>query len=95
MNMNVKKAVNRMNNFKFDNDLTRVNKTRARALYNNGVTVRICMNKINPINDFYHLYTDINNKEKYDFDKLVNSYEFYNGNYECGYYCSFYVKGGE
>lgn len=81
-----------MKNYDFDG-LKRVNKKTARNIFNNGGTIRICANKINPTNDFYNLFMDINQDfvlEK-NFDKLINQYEYYNCNSECGYYTAFYV----
>lgn len=80
-----------MNSYSIDG-YKRVNKTIARKRYNNGDTIRICMNKVNPINDFYGFYTDINKADLKDFDKVINSYAYYNGCYELGYYTAFYVK---
>ena len=84
---------------KYEHDgLTRINKTTARKLFNNGITLRVCMCKVNPTNEFYHLYTDIvrdgvlfaNTK---DFNKFVDFFTAHNACYELGYYMSFYKIG--
>lgn len=35
------------------------------------------------------------NNEVKEFDKLVNEFEYYNCNHECGYYAAFYVVNGK
>lgn len=80
-----------MNKYTF-NGLERISKTTARRLFNNGETLRICMNKTNPTNA-YHLYADVTKGENGDdFDIMCNQYTFYNANYELGYYMAFYQK---
>lgn len=91
-----------MNNLNFGN-YTRINKVKARKEFLNGSTIRMCMCKINPLNE-WHFYEDINLKTisdtKYgsdynygfDFDTLVNGFEFYHRCNECGYYASFYTE---
>lgn len=79
-----------MNTYNFDG-LKRVNKTAARHLFNNGKTIRLCACRINPTN-IYGLYFDTaKDIDDDDFDKLVNSFEYYNCNSETGYYTAFYV----
>ena len=77
-----------MNTYNFDG-FKRVNKTAARHLFNDGKTVRFCACKINPTN-LYELYADISDIDG-EFDKLVNSFEYYNCNRETGYYTAFYI----
>lgn len=72
---------------------SRISKTAARKLFNDGKTIRMCMNKVNPVNDFFRFFTDINNTNLEDFDKAVNSYTYYNACYDLGYYAAFYIKG--
>lgn len=83
-----------MKNYKFYGDnvtLQRVSKNTARTLFNDGETIRICMNKVNPVNDFYGFYADVTkNINGDDFDIMVNSYTFYNACYQLGYYTAFY-----
>lgn len=49
-----------MNNLNFGN-YTRINKVKARKEFLNGSTIRMCMCKINPLNE-WHFYEDINLK---------------------------------
>ena len=92
-----------MKNYDFDG-LKRINKKTARKIFNNGGTIRICANKINPTNEFYHLYDDIKKDytnedhfgccgiySKITFDDIINHFEYYNCNYETGYYTAFYI----
>lgn len=80
----------------------RVNKTAARKAYVAGIDVVLCAVKLSPfsawgtgnrINRKYRedFYID-DTSAKNDFDNLVNSFEFYNCNYnETGYYCAYYI----
>lgn len=75
-----------------DRFLTRVNKKKARNIFNNGETIFLLPCKTR-INNYWlpacaiSLTSDIK-----DFDSIVNEYEYYNCNYELGYYCAYYVK---
>lgn len=83
-----------MKNIKLSNNnvtLQRVSKNTARKLFNDGETLRICMHKADPVNDFYGFYADITKNINGDeFDIMCNSYTFYNACYELGYYMAFY-----
>ena len=81
---------------------TRVSKAKARKLYDEGQTIRVCPCKVNPANEFYPLSYDMNvadvfDPEPYDwekkFDTRVNRFEYYNCQYnELGKYSAFYVR---
>lgn len=77
----------------------KVNKTKARNLFNQGKTIYIVPCKVRfDFNNVWIKPFAINNKnyEEYTykdtFDKIINSFECYNCNYELGYYCSYYVQ---
>ena len=77
----------------------RINKKEARNRYNRGDTVYMlsCNMRVDNlwckpyIMDVYKKYDyDTFDEEPADFDKLVNHFEYYNCDYERGYYASFY-----
>lgn len=90
-----------MNNYTIDG-WTRVSKAKARKLYNDGITIRLCPVKINPCNEYYPMSFDMNKGDKFDvepfewelkFDSRVNRFEWYNcGLNEVGKYSAFYVR---
>ena len=74
------------------------NKRIARKAYNDGETIILYANKVAPngvwISGYEMNKEDIKNKggiTSSDFDTVVNNFEYYNCNYEVGYYTSFYV----
>lgn len=73
--------------------LERVSKRTARRHYNNGESIIIL-----PVKCYTELFA-LETKENYNkirkFDNLVNEFEYYNCNYECGYYAAFYVAKGK
>lgn len=72
----------------------RINKKRARSLYNAGYTIYLVPCKVWP-NDqgpWIRPYA-ICKKGGELFDNHVNAFEYYNcNNYELGYYAAFYIK---
>ena len=69
----------------------RISKQRARLRYNTGSAVFICPCKVNPCN-LWGIGTIIDPFNGYDFDSLINEYEFYNcGHNELGRYTAFYI----
>ena len=88
-----------MRKYNFDHNgfnFIRINKKRARAAYNNGLTVIFCPCNLRPFG-FYNLglpmeQNKINqNCDGVTFDKLVNEYEFYNCHPDTGKYTAFYI----
>lgn len=86
-----------MNNYTFYKEnytFTRIPKNKAKAAYNNGLTVVFCPCKLQPFGS-WGLSMDMNkcniNCNDIDFDKLCNEYEYYNCNSETGKYISFYI----
>lgn len=83
-------------------DWTRVSKQKARKLYDEGVTIRLCPVKCDPTNEYYPMRFDICINDEWDvepfewekqFDNRVNGYEFYNCQYnELGRYTAYYVR---
>lgn len=71
--------------------LKRISKRAARRAYNAGKNIIITAHKIRPDNIF-SISANINNSSGILFDTLINAYEFYNCNYECGYYAAFYIR---
>lgn len=77
------------------NTVKRISKTVARKLYNAGYNVLFIPCNLNPENNFYNLgiWENKNLAGQYDsFEKLVNSFEYYNCNNETGKYTAFYIK---
>ena len=88
------------------NGFTRVNKTKAKKLYNEGKKIYIIPCKVYPdfngmwIKPFELQYTEEMKQKDAEypdlafqntFDSRVNSFEFYNCNSELGNYTAFYV----
>lgn len=80
----------------------RISKSKARRLYDEGQTIRLCPIKVNPCNEYYPMSFDMNKADKFDveplewelkFDSRVNHFEYYNCQYaELGKYSAFYVR---
>lgn len=73
--------------------LERVSKRTAKRHYNNGESIIVLPVKC--YTEMFAFETGENHNKVEDFDNLVNEFEFYNCNYECGYYAAFYVSKGE
>ena len=76
-------------------ELKQVNKTLARKLFNKGVTVYILPSNMR-LNNTWGKPLDTN-QEMYDmtvdnFDKIVNSFEYYNCSNETGLYSHFLIE---
>lgn len=81
-----------MNKCRF-NTLERISKRAARRVYDNGGELTIIACKLSPENTFYNFGITTNKTRcGASFDQFVNAYEFYNCNYECGYYAAFYIR---
>ena len=75
---------------------TRINKNAARNILRDEPYKYILMltNKMNPFSPWTNIIVINGNlltENGYDFDKYVNSYEYYNCDYERGYYTTFYT----
>lgn len=75
------------------NKYTRINKTRARNLFNQGIDIMIV--PCNVACDFNNTWIRpyiINNKENAYFDNTINAFEYYNCNdSETGLYTAYYI----
>ena len=69
----------------------RITKKTARNAFNNGLIVIITPCKANPYFIGAAWYETSKNETTPDFDKMVNSFEYYNCFSEVGYYASFYI----
>lgn len=77
--------------------MKRVNKRVARRLFNEGKIITVFPCKANPRSPWWFgMEWDRNYLlsigEDGDFDKLCNTFTYYNCNYETGYYPAFYVE---
>jgi hypothetical protein len=76
---------------KVENELyKRVSKKTARRVYNEGGVVMIVAHRLNPWSIFQPAITIL--QDEHTFDWWVNDYQWYNCNYETGYYCAYYIK---
>ena len=77
----------------YSNQYARIRKDVARRLFNEGKTVYLTPSNIaaSDHNLWIKPYA-INNRSKEDFDSLINRYEYYNCNYELGYYTNFWIN---
>lgn len=73
--------------------LERVSKRTARRHYNKGESIIILSVKC--YTEMFAFETEENYNKVRDFDQLVNEFEYYNCNHECGYYAAFYVAKGK
>lgn len=94
-----------MNNYS-NNNYSRISKGKARKLYNNDTAVYIVPCKVacsdsnmwikpfeltlKQVTDEYKGFDDL--IKFYSFDNRINDFEYYNCNYELGYYTAFYIK---
>ena len=72
---------------------TRVRKDVARRLFNEGRTVYLTPSNV--VADDSNMWIKpypINNRAGENFDNAVNSFEYYNCNYELGYYTNFWIN---
>jgi hypothetical protein len=80
-----------MKNIRIGN-YVRVTKRTAKRLFSEGKEIMLSPCNLNPASA-WHPGVDIDNKTDEDFDKTVNSFEYYNClNRETGMYTAFYVK---
>ena len=71
----------------------RVSKRTARRHYNNGESIIILPVKC--YTETFAFETEENYNKIRTFDNLVTEFEYYNCNYESGYYAAFYVAEGK
>jgi hypothetical protein len=72
--------------------LTRINKKRARNLFNKGVKIYLCPSNFCPIGVWFNAF-DVDLTAGEAFDTILNNFEYYNCiNNETGYFTSFYIN---
>ena len=75
------------------NKYTRINKTKARNLFNQGIDIMIVPCNVAP--DYSNMWIQpymINNQAGFSFDQLINNFEYYNCNdNETGLYTAYYI----
>ena len=69
-------------------EYTRIDKRKARQLYTDGQTVYLL--GVNCLIGFMYTPCPVNNEEGRTFDAHINEFEYYNCDYERGYYPAFY-----
>lgn len=70
--------------------MEKINKEKARKLFNAGKTIRLCASKINPCN-IWGFYADIDASCNNTFDRLVNEFMYYNCSTETGKRVCYYI----
>lgn len=86
-----------MNNYSLFNVHTgnyyeRVDRRKAKRLYNVGESIILLPCKC--FTDWFSFESPENHNKVKSFENLVNEFEYYNCNYECGYYAAFYRISG-
>lgn len=72
---------------------TRIRKNVARKLFNEGRIIYLTPSNIVATDSGPWIKPyPINNRSGEDFDNFVNRYEYYNCNYELGYYTNFWIN---
>ena len=83
-----------MNNIIIGN-YERISKSQARKLFDNGETIGLIACKMNVLSP-YQPPLIVNSKElETTFEKLVNTFTYYNCSYEMGYYIHYFKIKGE
>jgi hypothetical protein len=72
--------------------LRRVDKRKARNLFNRGLEIYLVPSNLRPYNNWFQP-TEASLNNCFNFDQLVNNYTYYNCiNSETGYFASFYIN---
>jgi len=74
--------------------MEKINKSRARKLYNKGIKIHVVACKVRLENNPWVQPYELSKKENdgSDFDKCINNFEYYNCQYnELGYYSAYYI----
>lgn len=75
--------------------MIKIRKNTARKLFNSGKELLIMPCKCAPGAAWLMGFTICKNNFEYcDFDSLINEFEYYNCNSECGKYTAYYIKEG-
>ncbi len=80
----------------YSDQYTRIRKDVARRLFNEGRTIYLTPSNVavSDSNMWIKPYAIKNRSEK-SFDDAVNAFEYYNCNYELGYYTNFWINEEE
>jgi len=80
----------------YSNQYTRIRKDVARRLFKEGKTIYLTPSNVaaSDSNLWIKPYP-INNETGWDFDDIVNNYEYYNCCWELGYYTNFWINEEE
>lgn len=73
-------------------EFTQINKTKAAKLFASGKKIYLLPCNANPRSPWAGLY-EIVDEGDYDFNNIVNHFEYYNCNGEMGKYAVFFIKG--
>ena len=75
-------------------NLVRVNKAKARSVYNENKKVYLLPCKVRPTNFFMNVKTSFIQLENahMSFDEKVNAFEYYNCCENLGRYCSYFIE---
>lgn len=77
----------------YSNQYTRIRKDVARKLFNEGKIIYLTPSNIAASDSSIWIKPyPINNRSGENFNDLVNRYEYYNCNYELGYYTNFWIN---
>lgn len=81
----------------YSGQYTRVRKDVARRLFNEGRTIYLTPSNIaaSDSNIWVKPYPISNQRSRKSFDDIVNEFEYYNCNYELGYYTNFWINEEE
>lgn len=71
---------------------TRVNKTKAKKLYNEGYNILVMPCNYGQLNNLWTIDVEINNRSNKDFNNVINEFIYYNCNNEVGKYPNFYIN---
>jgi len=76
----------------YSDQYTRVRKDVARRLYKEGKTIYLTPSNIAARDsNFWVKPYPVSNRSEKTFDHIVNEFEYYNCNYELGYYANFWI----
>ena len=70
----------------------KITKPTAKKMYLSGKTIYLVPNKCSPTNDTWVQPTPISARMGKGFETVVNEYEYYNCNYECGKVAAYYIE---
>lgn len=86
-----------MRNLDSGNKYSRIRKDVARKLFKEGKTIYLTPSNIaaSDSNLWIKPYPINSNRQGRDFDSLVNQFEYYNCNWELGYYTNFWINEEE